>query len=317
MRRVDQLIVQARLVARNTANADGTFSITDEEVLQYLNDAQDRLQNLISARKNIAKIFDTQCIISVVANQEAYSIPDRLLLNKQIDSVEFSYDGTVGNYIRLEKLNMMNRDTNSSSYPWGYFKRGGQIFLQPTPSVTSGSIRVMFERDLDDLEISRGAISSITNGTATGFDALVLTSAADSYETTTPGWSTQQYCCVVSPYGVRKAYNIPIASYVTGTNTITPVGGAFTYDTTYDSQIAVGDIAVFNKYSTIFSQLPDSCERYLIHSAAADLFARDSSNDYGKQRDIVDAMEDDILRALSAQTSEIQYLPQSDRTEWY
>lgn len=317
MRRVDQLIQQVRLVARNTANADGTYSISSDEILQYLNDAQDRMQNLISARKNIAKIFDAQAIISVVAGQEAYTIPDRLLLNKQIDSVEFSYDGTVGNYVRLEKLNFINRDTNQSSYPWGYFKRGGQIFLQPTPSVTSGSIRVMYERDLDDLEFSRGAISSITTGTSTSFAALVVDSVADSYESTSPGWSNVQYCCVVSPYGVRKAYNIPISSYNTGTNTITPTGSLFTYDTTYDSQIAVGDIAVFNRYSNIFSQLPDSCERYLIHSAAADLFAKDSSADYGKQSDIVAQMEEDILKALSAQTSEVQYLPTSDRWEWY
>jgi Mg2+ and Co2+ transporter CorA len=69
MRISDVLITAARTISRNAANADGTKSISDDEILQYLNDAQDRMQNLISSQKNIAKIFCTQQIISVVANQ--------------------------------------------------------------------------------------------------------------------------------------------------------------------------------------------------------------------------------------------------------
>lgn len=316
MRRVDQLITAARTISRNAANADGTKSISDDEILQYLNDGQDRLQNLISAQKNISKIFATQQIISVVANQEAYSIPDRLLLNKQIESVEFSATGNLSDYVRMEKLNFINRDTNTSNYPWGYFKRGGQIFLQPTPSISTGTIRVTYERDLDDLDIPRGLISSITTGTSVSFVALVLDSSADAYETTSPGWSTEQYCCVVDPYGVRKAYNIPIASYVTGTNTINPTGALFTY-TANDAQIAVNDVAVFGKYKTTFSQLPDSCERYLIHYAALELFHRDSSDDYNREQDILENIQTDILKALSAQTSEVQYIPMADKYDWF
>ena len=316
MKRSDELITQVRIVSRNAANADGTKSISDEEILQYLNDAQDRLQNLISSKKNIAKIFVTQQIISVVANQEAYSIPDRILLNKQIEQVEFSSTGLVADYVRLEKLNFFNRDTNTTTYPWGYFKRAGQIFLQPTPSNSVGSIRVTYERDLDDLDIPRGLISSITTGTAVSFAALVLSAAADPYESTTPGWNTQRYCCVVDSNGVRKAFNIPISTYVAGTNTITPTGSLFTY-TSNDAQIAVNDVAVFGKYSTTFSQLPDSCERYLIHYAAMEVFNKDSSKDAAARLEIISEMEEDILKALSAQTSETQFIPQADRFEWF
>lgn len=315
MRRVDSLITAARTISRNSANAGGDFSISSDEILQYLNDAQDRLQNLISSKKNIAKIFATQQIVSVVANQEAYSIPDRVLLNKQIENVEFSATGNLTDYVRMEKLNFFNRDTNATTYPWGYFKRGGQLFLQPTPSTSVGSIRVTYERDLDDLDIPRGAITSITTGTSTGFAALVLDATADSYESTTPGWANIQYCSVVDANGGRKAFNIPVSSYNSGTNTITPSGG-FLY-TANDTQIAVGDIAVFNKYTTTFSELPDSCERYLIHYAATELFHRDASNDYSKESDILSQIEDDILKALASQTSEVQFIPQQDRYEWW
>jgi len=317
MRRTDVLITQARTISRNTANADGTNSITDDEILQYLNDAQDRLQNLISAKKNIAKIFVTQQIISIVANQEAYSIPDRVLLNKQIENVEFSATGSLTDYVRLEKLNFINRDTNPSNYPWGYFKRGGQLFLQPTPSISTGSIRVTYERDLDDLDIPRAAINSITGGTSTQFTSMVLSSLADSYESTTPGWSNIQYCCfVTAATGARKCFNIPVGSYDVGTNTLTPSPSPFVY-TSLDSALAVGDFGVFNQYTTMFSQLPDSCERYLIHYAAAELLRHDSSGDYDRAQERLAVMEDDILKALASQTSEVQFIPQGDRYEWY
>lgn len=315
MRRVDSLITAVRTISRNNANADGTVAISDNEILQYLNDAQDRIQNLISSTKNIAKIFVTQQIISVVANQEAYSVPDRVLLNKQIESVEFSATSSVADYVRLEKLNFFNRDTNASNYPWGYIKRGNQLLLQPTPSISTGSIRVTYERDLDDLDIPRGIITVVTNGTSTQFDTLTLSTLADSYESTTPGWSNIQYCSVVSSIGVRKTYNILVSSYNTGTNVITPSPSPLIF-TTNDIVPAVGDVAVFGQYTTTFSQLPDNCERYLIHYAAAECFHRDSSNDYSDELERVDAIEKDILKALSSQTSEVQFIPQMDRYEW-
>lgn len=316
MRRVDALVTAARTISRNSLNSDNTYSVGTDEILQYLNDAQDRLQNLISARKNIAKIFATQQIISIVANQEAYSIPDRLLLNKQIESVEFSATGSLSDYVRLEKLNFFNRDTNTTTYPWGYFKRGGQIFLQPTPSTSTGSIRVTYERDLDDLDIPRGVISTITGGTATQFTTVNLDATADAYESTTPGWSNIQYCSFVSATGARKCFNVLMGSYNTGTNLVTPSPSPFVYSA-LDSQLAVGDVAVFNKYTTTFSQLPDACERYLVHYAAAELFHRDSSNDYQKELEIVASIEEDVLKALQAQTSEVQFIPQADRYEWW
>lgn len=316
MRRVDQLILAARNVSRNVAGPTGSKAVSDDEILQYLNDAQDRMQNLISATKNVAKIFCVQEVISLVANQEAYTITDRVLLNKQIENVEFSATGNLSDYVFLEKRNFFNRDTNTSNYPTGYIKRGNQLLIQPTPAISQGTLRITYERDLDDLDIPRGLISSITTGTPTSFVALVLDSSANAYESTVPGWSTQQYCCVVSPYGVRKAFNIPIASYVTGTNTINPTGASFTY-TSRDSQIAAGDVAVFNQFTTTFSQLPDTCERYLVHYAARELFKRDSSNDFPKQRDLVDQIENDILTAMASQTSELQFVPQLDRYEWF
>lgn len=316
MRRTDVLILAARAISRNKANADGTYGIDDNEFLQYLNDAQDRLQNLICAKKNMARIFSTQQIIDVVANQEAYTIPDRVLLNKEIQMVEFSYDGSLANYAPLEKVNLFNRDTNSTNYPTGYFKRGGAIYLQPTPSVSSGTIRVTYERALDDLDIPRGVISVIGSGTSVQFATVTLDSTANSYETTTPGWSTIQYISFVSAIGARKCYNVLSGGYDTGTNIFTPSPTPFLY-TANDSELAVGDVAVFGKYTTTFSQLPDECERYLIHYAATQAFQEDSSNDRNKAMEMLEAIEDDVLTALASQTSEVELIPLKNMYDYY
>jgi hypothetical protein len=315
MRRADVLIYEARRISRNLPNDSGDKAISDDECLIYLNDAQDRLQHLISSKKNIAKIFSTQQIIDIVAGQESYAIEDRLLLNKQIDMVEYSVDGTQGNYVLLKKVELFNRDTNSSMYPWSYYKLGGEIYLQPLPSVSQGTIRVTYERELDDLDIPRGLVSSIS-GTSTGFTTITLDSSADAYESTTPGWTNIQWCCVVDTYGARKCYNIGNGGYNTGTNVLDPSGVVpFPY-TSLDSQISIDDVLVFNRYTTTFSQLPDTCERYLIHYLAMELLNRDSSNDYSKQVDRVAAMENDILTALASQTSEIQYVPTLSNEWW-
>lgn len=316
MRRTDVLINQIRTISRNNADANSVKAIDDNEILQYLNDAQDKLQNVISSKKNIAKIFVTQQIISIVANQEAYTIPDRVLLNKQIENVEFSATGNIGDYIRLEKMNFINRDTNPTTYPWGYFKRGGQILLQPTPSTSTGTIRVTYERDLDDLDIPRGVISVITTGTATQFATVTLDTTADAYESTTPGWSNIQYASFVDAFGVRKCFNVLSGGYNTGTNILTPSPTPFVYSSN-DVQLTVGDVAVFNKYTTTFSQLPDNCERYLIHYGAMECFRKDSSNDYSKAQETLKEIEENIVDALQSQTSEVQFIPQGDRFEWF
>ena len=188
--------------------------------------------------------------------------------------------------------------------------------LQPTPSNATGTLRVTYERELDDLDIPRGKISAIGNDLSTSFTSLTLDSTADQYEDTSPGWNNIQYCCIVDPLGVRKAFNILLSVYDAGLNIITPSTSPFTYNTTFDDQIVIGDTAVFNKFTTTFSQLPDSCERYLIHYAAAELFHTDSSADYGKEQGILANIEEDIIDALKSQTSEPQFIPQSNRYEW-
>jgi hypothetical protein len=311
VRRVDYLITDIRRISRNQLNPDGTASIPDEEILQYLNDAQDRLQGLISATKGIDKIFSSQALLSLVGQQEAYTIPDRLYINKSVDLVEYSSTGSAFDYVPLTKLNLFNRNTNQDTYPMGYFKRGGQIYLVPTPSTATGTLRVTYERTVDDLDKRRGGVQSVSGLTSTGFTNLTVDSTAD--ETSSPNLASIDYICIVDKDGNRKAYNIPVGSYITGTNVLTPAAG-YTFQT--GETIAAGDFIVFGKYHTTHSQLPEEAESYLIHYAVESMLHKDSSDDVVTQGAKLRDLEEAFIRGLTSQTSEIQKIPQQSLWEW-
>ncbi len=311
MRRVDYLITDVRRISRNQLNPDGTASIPDEEILQYLNDAQDRLQGLIGATKGVDKVFSAQATINLVASQEAYSIPNRVFMNKGIDLVEFSYSGSTTDFLPLPKLNVFNRNTNTDNYPYGYFRRGGQIFLTPVPTSSTGVLRVTFEKTLDDLDKRRGKVSSISGLTSTTFTSLVVDSTAD--ETSNPNLSTIDYICIVDKDGNRRAYNIPVGSYVSGTNTLTPAAG-FTFIT--GDTFSVDDYIVFGRWHTTHSQLIDEAESYLIHYAVESILHKDSSGDVAVQNAKLKDLEAAVLRGIVSQTSEIQRIPQLNFNEW-
>lgn len=306
MRDAATLIAAARLVSRNVANGDGSYSIPDNEVLQYLNDAQDTAQNKLSTTKNAAKIFMAESIISLVANQSDYTIPDRVLINKQVQNVEFSATGALSDYCRLEKVNYFNRDTNATTYPSGYYRRGNQIVLQPTPSNTQGSIRVMYERTLDDLNV----VADTVNGTPSGSSIIVTTGNAL--------FVVNAYINIVDILGNVYLRNGLISGYNGGTKTITLSAAVSTYLLgSYTLANLASQSIVIGQYNTNISQLPDACETYLIHSAAADIFGKDSSDDYTRQKGKADDILTEIINLYRTQTAEVEFVPQMNRYEWW
>lgn len=311
MRRADFLIQAVREISRTEANEDSTKPIKDNTILQYLNDALERMQGLFISMKNTQRPFLAEKTISIVANQEAYSIPDKVALNKQIHNVLFSTTGNANEWLRLRKLNIVNRDFASTNYPTGYYVANGQINLVPIPSVSTGYIKVSYDRALDRMDIRRGKISTVTGLTSTTFTSITLDSSAD--ETSTPNLTTIDYICICNVDGAVTAYNIPVGSYDTGTNVLTPRAG-FTFAS--GETIAVDSYVTFGKYTTTHARLIDEAERYLIHYAAKCCMAQESSSDSLIEDEGLRAIQDDILRAFSSQTGELQEWPTVNYYEW-
>lgn len=313
MRRIDFIINDVRSISKNDLNPDGTASISDSEILRYLNDAKARLQGVISSQNPSNHPFLVEKILSAVANQDGYSINDRIFYNKEFALVEFSPTGAVTDYTKLDKVSLFNRSTITSEYPEAYYIRFGKIYPVPVLSSSLGTFRILYERTLDDLDKRRGTVSVVTGLTSTTFTSITIGSDAD--ETSTPNLSTIDYVCIVDKDGTVKAYNIPVGSYDTGTNVLTPFAG-FTFLNAGDS-IASGDYVVFGKWTTTHCSLPDPCERYLIHYAAESILHKDSSDDVVMQSNILQAIEDDIKKSFAGQTPEVQAIPQLYYGEWW
>lgn len=312
MRRVDFLIQSVREISRTTANEDNSVPVTDGTIIQYLNDGKNRIATLLVGLKNVQRPFLAEQEISIVAGTSEYAIPDRLAMNKHIQQVMLSYSGQEADYVRMDKLNIYNREYDSVNYPIGYFVANGRINLTPVPNLTGATIRVMYDRALDDLDKRRGKISTVTGLTATTFTSITLDSSAD--ETSTPNLSSIDYVCINDPDGTVTAYNIPVGSYDTGTNVLTPRSG-FTF--TYSGQtIAVDSYVTFNKYSTTHCKLPDECERYLIHYAAQCVMHQESSTDVVTENSFLAGMEEDIIKGFGTQTGELQNFPTLNYQDW-
>lgn len=313
MRKVSDLISVCRTLTQNE-NFSATSGISDEVFLEFFNDAQDRIQTLISNSNSPAKPFVREDIVSLVANQEGYAIPRRLAYGKEVENVEFSFDSSLQNYYPLEKRAFINRNTTSSNYPAWYYRRAQQIYLNPIPSVSQGSLRILYEYSLDDLDKRRGLISTVTGLTSTTFTSITIDSTAD--ESSSPiNLTNADYICVVDKDGVVKAYNIPFGNYNTGTNVWTPAAG-FTFNFTGES-IAINQYVVFGKFKTTHSSLPDDLENYLLQYSVMRVYHIDSSVKFKEQSAIVTQMEAHITEQARSQTGELQRWPQLDFGEWW
>lgn len=316
MRYLGEILAQVRLQTDNedTSTADGVTvtGIRDEEFIQYFNDAQDRLQSRISSANSPYENFVVESEIDIVSGQEEYDIPDRLFFNKEVRDVAYSPTGLAVDYLPLRKEYFINRSTQTATYPSMYYRRFGKICINPIPSSSTGKLRVLYERSLDDLDIRRGQISDVSGLTETTFSSITLDTTADVSSTT--NLTNAQFICVVDAYGAVKAYNIPVGSFTSSTRVLAPSSShAFASGET----IAAGDYVVIGKYTTTHSLLPDECERYLIKYCSDIILGRDASA--GKamfSQELMD-METEIVAMMKSQTSEIQGIPQQDYSEWW
>ena len=321
MKRVEFLVNSVREVSRNLANPDGTSSVLDNTILGYLNEGQLRIQNLISSLKNVQKPFTTSIDIYSVASQGSYELPTRMSMSKQVQQVMYSSSGNESDFVLLRKLSMANIDLSESNFPFGYIVSNGSLTLIPTPSTSNATIRVFYERQVDDLDLRRGGILSVVGLTSTTFSAVTLSSLADSFETTgVPRWDQSStygvdYISVVTADGVKEANAIRVGTYSISTGVLTPASG-WVFETTGDT-ITAGDYAVFGKYATTHSQLPDMCEPYLIQYAAMKVLEQQSSDDAVTKAQFVAQLESQILAQVKAQTGEIQPIPEANFQEWY
>lgn len=320
-KRSDRLITHIRAITENDI-ANSSTDITDEEILQYLNEAQYHIQNRI-IRQN-PNVFLTETITSAVANQEEYTINSNAVLENKIVSIEYTdnYSASRPVYWKLKAGSSRDRISNISGIPTTYYRRDklstttGSFIVSPAPSNSVGAFRVVYAQKVDKLDLRRGIVSAVTLNTS----ALTVTALTLDISGLPPIDSTElanhEYFCMVNKHGVMQMRNLEFL--VDGETSINTTTGAVSLASNFvyssGETIAVGDYLIAGKDSTTHSQLPEDIERYLIQFAAYKMFKRDSSNDIGVQIQELQQLEQEIIQAYQEIDEESGIIPITE--EW-
>lgn len=310
-RLVNRLIDQIR---RQTENEDVTSStgITDAEFLQFINDAQHRLQSLITSTH--PTVFTNERELDVIVDQEAYDIPSDALMKNKLLTVEYSPSGAFEDYYHLEPTRMKRRDTAVQGFPVTYIRRSGKILLQPRPQ-QAGLLRVNYVKRLWELDKRRGVVqTAVTDDTARTITSLQLDASSSSPALDVSSLNEHNYICIVDRDGNMKMQNIPFESIDAATGVVTLSAG-FTFKA--GESIAPGDYVCGGRDASTHSELPRMCERYLIAYCAWKILKRDSSIDSSEQQAELAEMESDIVNSFADISDDVTYVPQLNHwSDW-
>jgi len=298
MRLVDVLIKDIREESDNNDYGDNN-GIPDSIIVKYLNDAQDRLASLITAKHPM--YFVTEEEVNAVANQEAYSVTGKLYLGSRIHAIDYSSSGETRDYIPLRQTKYQNRAYGDvvAGHPCEYIRRGSQFLSVPAPNTSTGKFRVSYEQRLKRLDFRRAQVNgSVGSGTIT---SITVDNAHSSVAELLKG----EYISIVDEFGASVVNAIPVN--VGSTSTVIQVDSfALTSTIPDDSYVVFGDWASTN------SELEIDFERYLIAYAVWKILRTDNSQEKSSQRDEVAAMEADIEEAVSEADMDVHHIPTLD-----
>lgn len=301
LRRTDILISQVRRQSENT-DFSNTTGISDEEIIQYLNDAQHRLQTVILSQH--PAVFLTEVVQNVVGRQEIYLLPSNAYLGNKVTNVDYSYSGSDRDYTSLSMGNLKNRFTGIYGDPNYYIRQSGKLILSPTPDRSQAKLRITYVKRIDQIDIRRGIISNVTL-TGNTVTNLVGDLSSPTYFDI-ENLQAAEYVCIVDNYGNIKMRNLPLLSIDSALGTLN-IDPAFTFQD--GETISVGDYIVIGKDTSTHSELERNCERYLLTYAAWRLMRRDSSVDAPEENNELTTMENEIAAAYAEVNDDIIEIP--------
>ena len=308
MRRIDRLITHIRRVTENET-ANSVTDITDNEIIEYINEGQSRLQSRIVAQH--PNVFIEETTISSVADQEEYTLPTYAMLGSKILRIEYTDDtGNNPTYRRLSRGSYSDRASDIAGLPCKYIFQDklttntSSILLSPKPSNSNGTIRIQYVRKLDNLDKRRGIISAVTSD-STQLTALTLDTSGNP-PIDSEDLEDHDFFCIVDKLGTVKMRNVQFDSIDTGTGVVT-LSQSHTFES--GETASVDDYVVGGKNSSTHSQLPPSLERYVIQFSAWKIFKRDSSTDSQEALQELLAMESEILESYQEINEDVIHVP--------
>ena len=302
-------------IRRDTKNADDVPTSTNQvgietkDFLRYANYAQQKLQSVLAAISH--EIFERQKEIDIVADQAAYDIPDNVYIGTRIRNVRYSRSGNAVDYCRLLPKNPYDVYSGTGS-PFRYYRRNGQIILEPTPSQSTGKLEATYERTLDNLAIRVAQINGTPSGTS--IDLTHASFGAPSAEVEAL-LVKNTYFCISDAYGTPMLYNGVVSSYSAPGDVITTAANVSTYLT---GSYTLADLAdgylTLGKWTRTHSELPSDCERYLTAYVSKCIFKREvNSTLIDEDQDLKDILKD-LIESFKTPDKDVKPIPVMDYT---
>lgn len=303
MRSLDRLIEQVRKQTENE-EFDQFTGISDQEFVQYLNDAQYNLQAAIVQQH--PRVFIKETILTAQSGVEKYDLPSDCLLGNKVYNVEFSATGAEQDYYTLNQDTLKYRSQGTDGYPLKYIRLAGQILLSPVPQ-TGGNIRINYVRRLRELD-KRQALT--LEDTTVSSNQFTIKLDGEEFSTETDMLEKHDYICIVDKEGRSLVKNIEISS-VSYDEIVCSAGHVLQPDES--SLIPAGSYIVGGKDTTTHSELDISVERYLIAYCAWKILKRDSSVDSAEAIAELEMMLKEIVKSYAFISDDVQYIPDLNR----
>lgn len=264
-RHIGQLVDKIR---KRTSNNGSQSNLTDDEIIDSLNEAQEALMEIILGSFG-QRLFRTTYEFNLQSGVKEYDLPPDMYDDGFIEKVEFtSYPfPTERSWTRIEPIQPHESDLTS-----GWLIRNGKFFCD----YGAGSIRLWYMGKPINVDIRRGKISAF------GANYIDVSDYDITSELDTDDWLT-----IVDRIGTVIQSSI----YKTAFNKTT---GRITIDTALASTVAVDQYVVLGKKTSSHSGFSDRFERYLRTFACVDLSIFDSSGDITQESAKLAKLEEGI-----------------------
>ena len=303
------LITAVRRLTENEGTVNANVGISDEEFLQYFNDAQDYL--MFGLEFINRKPYTREVKMDSVNAQEAYDLPARTYLGHNVVVVEYALTGNINDYVELRLTTVHERDTTNAT-PWRYIIRNKQILLNPTPnlSVTNG-IRIQYVERLDRLDKRRAQVDAITvsSGQVTAL-TVDITDYTNYFSGATAFSDTSilvdDYFSIVGADGAVKARNIPITAINTSTGVCTIT--SYTPEATTETG-AINDYLVAGTSAVTNTDILTEFESFMIDFCSERIFRRDGNTQEADGMMTKMAIwEEKMANAYRAMSDDVQFV---------
>jgi hypothetical protein len=302
MRRVERIIERVRRETENEEYGD-TYGINDEECIDYLNDAQDRVYSEIV--KTHSKFFLKEYKTQIVSGVEDFTLPTKIYLG-QISLFEYSQNSNSNNFYRLKSASILER-ISTNGIPAFYIRKNKSILFAPIPN-NNGFVRITYVERLPKIDKIRAKVLSVTT-LSNKITSLVLDTSSVLDRT---NLLKENYLSIVNKDGDSNMYGIPFTD-------INATTGEVTFDATWSFEltetISAGDFVTMGQFSVNRSMLESICERYLSLHLKNDLYDRDA-NQAGTQNQSIkmEKLLAEVIAAYQDNTDDMKEPPILDNS---